>query len=155
MLLAILAVAIFGPGLNSIVIALAIAYIPYMARVTRSVAIAERGSLYIQALETQGMPAWQILVRHLLPNITPFVIAQATLCFGYAMIDLAGLSFLGFGVQPPEADWGAMSAQGQAALIQGVALPALAPGAMIVLAVVSFSLLGEGLAERITRREQA
>ena len=153
-LLAILAVAIFGPGLNSIVIALAIAYIPYMARVTRSVAIAERGSLYIQALETQGMPAWQILIRHLVPNIIPFVIAQATLCFGYAMIDLAGLSFLGFGVQPPEADWGAMSAEGQSALIQGIALPALAPGAMIVLAVVSFSLLGEGLAERITRREQ-
>ncbi|QBE50068.1 ABC transporter permease [Leucobacter triazinivorans] len=153
-LLAILAVAIFGPGLNSIVIALAIAYIPYMARVTRSVAIAERGSLYIQALETQGMPSWQIILRHLLPNITPFVIAQATLCFGYAMIDLAGLSFLGFGVQPPQADWGAMASEGQNALIQGVALPSLAPGAMIVLAVVSFSLLGEGLAERITRREK-
>ncbi|MBL3688071.1 ABC transporter permease [Leucobacter zeae] len=154
-LLAILAVAIFSSGLGAIVIALAIAYIPYMARVTRSVALAERNSLYIQALETQGMPAWQIILRHLVPNIMPFVIAQATLCFGYAMIDLAGLSFLGFGVQPPEADWGAMAAEGQNALIQGMALPALVPGAMIVLAVVSFSLLGEGLAERITRRENA
>lgn len=153
-LLAILVVAIAGPGLTSTVLALAVAYIPYMARVTRSVAIAERGSPYVQALEIQGMPAWQILMRHLLPNITPFVIAQATLLFGYAMIDLAALSFLGFGVQPPAADWGAMASEGQAALIQGLPLPALAPGALIVLAVVSFSLLGEGISERIMKREK-
>ncbi|WP_251364223.1 MULTISPECIES: ABC transporter permease [unclassified Leucobacter] len=153
-LLAILVVAIAGPGLNSIVIALAIAYIPYMARVTRSVALTERGTAYIQALETQGMRAWQIVIRHLLPNIMPFVIAQATLLFGYAMIDLAALSFLGFGVQPPQADWGAMAAAGQSALIQGLPLPALAPSALIVVAVVSFSLIGEGIAERIVKSEK-
>ena len=153
-LLAILVVAIVGPGLGSTVSALAVAYIPYMARVTRSVAIAERGSPYIQALEMQGMRAAQILTKHLLPNITPFVIAQATLLFGYAMIDLAALSFLGFGVQPPEADWGSMAAEGQSALIQGMPLPALAPGLLIVLSVVSFSLLGEGLSERIVRRNR-
>lgn len=153
-LLAILVVAIVGPGLPSIVMALAIAYVPYMARVTRSVAIAERGSLYVQALEMQGMRAWQILLRHLVPNIMPFILAQATLLFGYAMIDLAALSFLGFGVQPPDADWGSMAAAGQAALIQGMPLPSLAPGALIVIAVVSFSLLGEGIAERIVKRER-
>lgn len=153
-LLAILVVAIAGPGLNSVVMALAIAYIPYMARVTRSVALTERGTAYIQALETQGMRAWQILLKHLIPNIMPFIIAQATLLFGYAMIDLAALSFLGFGVQPPQADWGAMAAAGQSALIQGLPLPALAPSALIVLAVVSFSLIGEGIAERIVKTEK-
>jgi len=150
-LLAILIVAVLGAGLTSTVLALAIAYIPYMARTTRSVALAERDTAYVHALEVQGMSSWRIGLRHLLPNIAPFVLAQATLCFGYAMIDLAGLSFLGFGVQPPDADWGAMVSAGQSALIQGVAAPALAPGAVIVLAVVSFSLLGEGIAERVQR----
>ncbi|GLU88689.1 ABC transporter permease [Agromyces sp. NBRC 114283] len=150
-LLAILIVAVFGPGLASTVAALAVAYIPYMARTTRSVALAERQTPYIRALELQGMSAWRITSLHLVPNIAPFVLAQASLCFGYAMIDLAGLSFLGFGVQPPEADWGAMVAAGQAALIQGSPAPALAPGAVIVIAVVSFSLLGEGIAERVRR----
>lgn len=150
-LLAILIVAVFGPGLGATVFALAIAYIPYMARTTRSVALAERETPYVKALELQGMSAWRITALHLVPNIAPFVLAQATLCFGYAMIDLAGLSFLGFGVQPPEADWGAMVAAGQSALIQGSPAPALAPGVVIVIAVVSFSLLGEGIAERVRR----
>lgn len=150
-LLAILIVSVFGPGLASTVLALAIAYVPYMARTTRSVALAERQMPYMTALELQGMSAWRITTLHLLPNIAPFVLAQTSLCFGYAMIDLAGLSFLGFGVQPPEADWGAMVAAGQSALIQGSPSPALAPSVVIVIAVVSFSLLGESLAERVRR----
>lgn len=150
-LLAILIVAVFGPSLASTVLALAIAYVPYMARTTRSVALGERQMTYVKALELQGMSAWRITALHLVPNIAPLVLAQTSLCFGYAMIDLAGLSFLGFGVQPPEADWGAMVAAGQSALIQGSPAPALAPGVVIVITVVSFSLLGEGMAERVRR----
>lgn len=150
-LLAILIVSVFGPGLGSTVLALAIAYVPYMARTTRSVALAERQMPYVTALELQGMSGWRVATLHLLPNIAPFVLAQTSLCFGYAMIDLAGLSFLGFGAQPPDADWGAMVAAGQSAMIQGSPAPALAPGIVIVIAVVSFSLLGESIAERVRR----
>ncbi|WP_067177432.1 ABC transporter permease [Microtetraspora niveoalba] len=150
-LLAILLVAVLGAGLDSTVLALAIAYTPYMARITRGVALSERNRPYIRALELQGFAAWGIALRHLIPNIAPFVLAQASLCFGYAMIDLAGLSFLGFGVQPPRSDWGAMISEGQTALLQGMPLSALAPGAAIVTAVVAFSLLGEGIADHVRK----
>ncbi|MEV7285000.1 ABC transporter permease [Streptomyces sp. NPDC093252] len=153
-LLAILLVAVLSAGLKATVLALAIAYTPYMARMTRSAALGERHRPYIRALEIQGFSAPAIIVRHLLPNIAPMVLAQASLCFGYAMIDLAGLSFLGFGVQPPQADWGAMISEGQVALLQGAPLSALAPGVLIVLAVVAFSLIGEGVADRIRRADR-
>ncbi|MEU5400096.1 ABC transporter permease [Streptomyces sp. NPDC005963] len=153
-LLAILLVSVLSAGLKATVLALAIAYTPYMARMTRSAALSERHRPYIRALEIQGFPAVGIVVRHLLPNIAPMVLAQASLCFGYAMIDLAGLSFLGFGVQPPQADWGAMISEGQVALLQGAPLSALAPGVLIVVAVVCFSLIGEGVADRIRRADR-
>ncbi|MGW4201759.1 ABC transporter permease [Streptomyces sp. NPDC004726] len=153
-LLAILLVAVLSAGLNATVLALAIAYTPYMARMTRSAALSERHRPYIRALEIQGFGSGSIIVRHLLPNIAPMVLAQASLCFGYAMIDLAGLSFLGFGVQPPQADWGAMISEGQVALLQGAPLSALAPGVLIVIAVVGFSLIGEGVADRIRRADR-
>jgi len=153
-LLAILLVAVLGAGLDSTVLALAVAYTPYMARMTRGVALSERHRPYIRSLEIQGFSAWGITTRHLIPNIAPFVLAQASLCFGYAMIDLAGLSFLGFSVQPPQADWGAMISEGQSALLQGAPLSALAPGAVIVIAVVAFSLLGEGIADHIRKADR-
>ncbi|MFV5995026.1 ABC transporter permease [Streptomyces sp. NPDC056231] len=153
-LLAILLVAVLSAGLKATVLALAIAYAPYMARMTRSAALSERHRPYIRALEIQGFSALSIIARHLLPNIAPMVLAQASLCFGYAMIDLAGLSFLGFGVQPPQADWGAMISEGQVALLQGAPLSALAPGVLIVIAVVGFSLIGEGVADRIRRADR-
>ncbi|MGW0999259.1 ABC transporter permease [Streptomyces sp. NPDC002520] len=153
-LLAILMVAVLSAGLDSTVLALAIAYTPYLARLTRGAALSERHRPYVRALELQGFSAVSIVLRHLLPNIAPLVLAQASLCFGYAMIDLAGLSFLGFGVQPPQADWGAMISEGEVALLQGAPLSALAPGALIVIAVVGFSLIGESVADRIRRADR-
>lgn len=153
-LLAILVVAVIGPGLVASVFALAVAYTPYMARLTRAFALAERERPYIRALEMQGFSSLKVIVRHLIPNIAPLVLAQSSLCFGYAMIDLAGLSFLGFGVQAPQADWGSMISEGQSALIQGYPISAIAPGVCIVIAVVCFSLLGEGIADRVRKAEQ-
>ncbi|GAA3653389.1 ABC transporter permease [Nocardioides ginsengisoli] len=153
-LLAILVVAVIGPGLIASVVALAVAYTPYMARLTRSFALTERERPYIRALEMQGISSLKVILRHLVPNIAPLVLAQSSLCFGYAMIDLAGLSFLGFGVQAPQADWGSMISEGQSALIQGYPISAVAPGVCIVIAVVCFSLLGEGIADRVRRAEQ-
>lgn len=149
LMLAILAVAMFGPGLKAVVPALIIAYIPYMARLTRGVALRERERPYVAALDLQGFSAWWICLRHLLPNLAPFLLAQSALLFGYALIDLAGLSFLGFGVQPPTADWGTMISESQSALLQGATVGPLSVGVVIVVTVVAFNLVGDGIAARV------
>ncbi|MFF5209292.1 ABC transporter permease [Streptosporangium sp. NPDC000396] len=154
LLLAILLVATFGPGLLAPVIAMVIAYTPYVGRLVRNIALQEKARPYIEAYRVQGWSGWTICLRHLVPNIAPVVLAQSAINFGYALMDLAALSFLGFGVQPPTADWGAMINEGQSALLQGDLLPALAPGACIVVAVVAFSVVGEGFADRVAKRER-
>ncbi|MGW2288704.1 ABC transporter permease [Streptomyces phaeochromogenes] len=148
LLLAVLAVAVLGPGLTAPVVALAIAYLPYMARIVRGVAVRERRLPYIAALEAAGMSAWRINLRHLLPNLAPFVVAQATAAFGSALIDLAGVSFLGLGVQPPTADWGLMVSEGQSSLLAGAPGQSLMAGCLIVLTVVVFNLLGDTMIAR-------
>ena len=143
LLLAILAVALFGPGFVAPVIALAIAYTPYMARLIRSVAIRERSKPYIEACIVQGWSGGWICIRHLLPNLLPFVVVQATVSFGYALIDLAALSFLGLGIQPPASDWGLMISQGESALLAHHPEETLFPALMIILTVVSLVTVGE------------
>lgn len=152
LLLAILMVALVGPGLTAPVIALAVAYTPYVARVTRGVAVLERNRPYMDALKTAGFGGLAVCVRHLFPNIAPFILAQAAILFGYALIDLAALSYLGFGVQPPTADWGSMISQGQFALLQGAPMSSVAPGVVIVITVVAFNLAGESIADRVRGR---
>ncbi|MEU8247238.1 ABC transporter permease [Nonomuraea sp. NPDC048916] len=154
LLLAIILVAVFGVGLTAPVIAMSVAYAPYVGRLARSVALQEKSRPYIQAYRVQGWSGWLICVKHLLPNIAPLILAQSAINFGYALMDLAALSFLGFGVQPPTADWGAMINEGSPALLQGAMLPALAPGVAIVITVVAFSIVGESIADRVARREQ-
>ncbi|MFE0700661.1 ABC transporter permease [Streptomyces sp. NPDC058872] len=154
LLLAILLVSVLGPGLTAPVLAMSVAYTPYVGRLVRGVARQEKARPYIEAYRVQGWSGWTVCVRRLLPGIAPTVFAQSAMNFGYALMDLAALSFLGFGVQPPTADWGAMINEGQAAVLQGAMLPALAPSACIVLAVVAFGTVGEGLADRIAKRER-
>lgn len=154
LLVAIMFVAVTGPGMTAPVIAMAVAYTPYVGRLVRSIARQEKARPYIESYLVQGWSGWTICVRHLLPNIAPTVLAQSAINFGYALMDLAALSFLGFGVQPPTADWGAMINEGEGALLQGAMLPALAPSVCIVLAVVAFSIVGEGIADRVAKRER-
>ncbi|WP_327583491.1 ABC transporter permease [Nonomuraea sp. NBC_00507] len=154
LLLAIILVAVFGVGLTAPVIAMSLAYAPYVGRLARNVALQEKARPYIQAYRVQGWSGWVICVKHLLPNIAPLILAQSAINFGYALMDLAALSFLGFGVQPPTADWGAMINEGSTSLLQGAMLPSLAPGVAIVVTVVAFSLVGESIADRVARREQ-
>jgi peptide/nickel transport system permease protein len=153
LLLALLAVAAFGPGLIAPSLAMAIAYFPYVGRLVRSAAIAEQAKPYVAAYVVQGFSGWSISVRHVLPNIGGIVLAQSALNFGYALMDLAALSYLGFGVRPPAADWGAMISDGQSALLEGYPLSVIAPGVVIVLAVMAFTLVGEGIADRVARQE--
>jgi peptide/nickel transport system permease protein len=147
-LLAVLATAVFGAGLPAAAIALSLAYMPYVARVLRGAAFRERSQPYVAALEVQGASATSICLRHLIPNTLPLIVAQATILFGYAMIDLAAISFLGLGVQPPRPDWGVMISENQTGIVQGYPLPALAPGLCIVAVVVAVNVLGERLFEQ-------
>ena len=115
-----LAAAVFGPGLTAAVLALAVAYMPYVARVLRSAAVRERSREYIAAGEVQGLSAWTICARHLVPNVAPLIVAQGTLLFAYAMVDLAAISFIGLGVQGTQADWGVMVRLGPARRAAGL-----------------------------------
>ncbi len=151
-LLAVVAAAVFGAGLTSAAVALTIAYAPYVARVLRSAALRERAMTYIAALEVQGFGAWRLCLRHLLPNISGLVVAQGTILFGFAMVDLAAVSFLGLGVQSPQADWGLMVAEGKSGVLQGYPLEALSAVLCIVAVVSAVSFLGERLEAGATER---
>ncbi|MFC1412540.1 ABC transporter permease [Streptacidiphilus sp. N1-12] len=141
LLLAVLAVALFGPGLTPAVAALSIAYVPFLARIVRAAARQQRTSPYVDALAVQGFGLVRITVRHILRNIAPVVLGQAAIAFGYALLDLASLSFLGLAVQAPTSDWGVMVSDTDA-LMKGHWLPVLAPGLLIVLCVLSLTVLG-------------
>ncbi|MGR0320892.1 ABC transporter permease [Agromyces sp. ZXT2-3] len=149
LLIAIMAVALFGKGLVAPVIAMSIAYAPFVARLTRSLVAAERSRPYVAAYRVQGFGGPWIAFRRVLPNVTPIVGAQSTLNFGYVLAELAALSFLGLGVQAPTADWGAMINEAQAGLIGGHFLPALVPAVAVVIVVVAVNVIGEELSDRI------
>ncbi|MEV4036306.1 ABC transporter permease [Streptomyces umbrinus] len=148
LLLAVLAVVYFGPGLLAPVIALAVAYTPYIARVVRSAALRERQLPYIESCSMAGLSGRRICVRHILPNVLPLIRAQAVISLGTSLMDIGGISFVGLGVQPPNAEWGLMVADGRTALLDGKPQESLAAGFMIILTVVAFNMLGERLAER-------
>ncbi len=153
LLLAILAVALFGKGITAPVLAMAVAYMPYTARLVRGLTVQEKTRPYIAAYQVQGHAPLFTAVRRLLPNIGPTVLAQSTVNFGYALLDLAALSFLGLGVQPPTPDWGAMINQAQAAILQGQPLSAIVPATAVVVVVVAFNVVGEHLGDRLAGRE--
>ena len=149
LLIAMMAVALFGKGLVAPVIAMSISYAPFVARLTRSLVAAERTRPYVSAYRVQGFGGGWIALRRVLPNVAPIVGAQSTLNFGYVLAELAGLSFLGLGVQAPAADWGAMINEAQAGIAAGQFLPAIAPAIAVVLVVVAVNIVGEDLSDRI------
>lgn len=143
---ALIAVAIFGPNLPTVIVGLSIGYIPYVARVVRGAALRERGMPYVQAAWLQGQSGIGISLRQILPNVQPIVVAQAVSSLGFAVIDLAAVSFLGLGVQPPTADLGLMVKSGFDSLLRGQPTEAIAAGLAIVLIVWSLTVLGDRLA---------
>ncbi len=142
LVLAVLAVAMFGKGLVAPVVALSIAYIPVVARLTQTAASRELGKPYIAALRVQGVSSLAICFRHLVPALVPVIAAQMAIGFGYSMLDLAAISFLGLGEQPPSADWGSMIASGQAGILAGAPEQSLYPALLVVLTVLSVSIIG-------------
>lgn len=150
-LLALLAVAVIGAGQTAAIITLSIAYTPYVGRIVRSGALREVQQPYVMALWLQGHGATRIAVRHLVPNLRSTILAQLTLTFGYSLIDLAALSFLGVGAPQDQPDWGVMVAGGQDAIIKGHPRESLLGALMLFCTVLAFSVLGERLGGRRKR----
>lgn len=153
LLLAILVVATFGRGLLTVVVALGLIYVPAMARLVRSVTLVQRSLAYVDAARVLGFSDLRILFRHILPNLVAAVVVQSTIDLAYAILDIAALSFLGLGQQPPDPDWGSMLSDGRAYLLQNP-WPALSAGIAIMLAVISFNLVGDGLRAQLDPRER-
>lgn len=150
LLLAIVIVATFGAGFTTATIAIAITYIPLQARVTRAVVLVECRKAYVDACRMQGFSARRIALNHILPNVAGPITAQSTLNFGYALLDLAGLAFLGLGVQAPTADWGEMLSDGRQNILFSVNEVAVA-SIVIAIAVIAFNLLGDSLVRRLSK----
>jgi peptide/nickel transport system permease protein len=152
LLLAIVAAAVFGASLTTAALALSISYVPYVGRVVRAEAVGERQRPYVRAAWLQGMSATRICLTQILPNLIPLVITQVVLSLSYAVIDLAAVSYLGLGVQPPTADWGTMIASGQNSLLQGYPDEMIAASLCIIALVMSLGIVGDALGERANRR---
>ncbi|MEU9890636.1 ABC transporter permease [Sphaerisporangium sp. NPDC051011] len=155
LLVAMLAVALFGRGLTAPTVGLIVAFAPYVARLARNLVIQEKSRPYVEAYRQQGFGNHTIAFAKVLPNIAPTLLAQCALGFGYALVDLAALSYLGLGVQPPTADWGVMVAEGQDALVQGVAFPVLFPCIAVLLVVVAVNIVGDHLGDKLSGRVAA
>ncbi|WP_017797638.1 MULTISPECIES: ABC transporter permease [Oceanobacillus] len=147
-LLAIAIVAILGPSLENALVAIAIVNIPIFGRLVRSKVISLREEEYIMAARAQGMKNGRIIFQHILPNSTAPIIVQATLSFGTAIIEAAALGFLGLGAQHPTPEWGRMLADGRA-FLQLAPWTLIAPGLCIMLVVLAFNLIGDGLRDAL------
>ncbi len=138
-------VAALGNTVQNIILATAIVNFPLYARVARAEANVRREAGFVQAARLSGNGEFRILLGHILPNIMPIMIVQMSLTMGYAILNAAGLSFIGLGVRPPTAEWGIMVAEGAAFMVSGEWWIALFPGLALMIAVFCFNLLGDGL----------
>lgn len=145
LLLAILAVGLFGAGIAAPVAALIIATSPYFAVMVRGLARGERNLGYVGAYRLSGFSSPWIVTFGVLPNISAPIVGQAGFSFGYALIDLSALSYLGLGVQPPGVDWGLLVNEGRSALLAGHPLPVLVPSLAVVLTLICVNRVGDEL----------
>lgn len=148
LLAAVFTVALFGPGFLAPAIGIAIAYAPAIARLTRTVVLQERDKLYVKAERALGFSGFRVLTRSVMPNSLPIVLSLCILSFGYALIDLAALSFLGLGVQAPQPDWGVMLNESTSSMLQGAWWVMATPALVIIAVVVSVNIVGESLLAR-------
>ncbi len=138
-------VAALGNTVENIVIATAIVNFPLYARVARAEANVRRDAGFVEAARLSGNADVRILAFQVLPNVLPILVVQMSLTMGYAILNAAGLSFIGLGVRPPTAEWGIMVAEGAGFMVSGEWWIAFFPGAALMIAVFCFNLLGDGL----------
>ncbi len=150
----ILALAIttaLGPGLVNVLIAIGIVFVPAFARVVRSVVLSIREMEYVQGAKAVGLNDFKIITRYILPNVVPVIIVQASLNAAQAIISEAALSFMGLGIQPPDASWGYMLKVGYPFLWVSPGL-SIYPGLMILIVVLALNFLGDGLRDALDVR---
>lgn len=151
LLVAIVVVGVFGGGYFLAVFLLVILFSPVDTRIARGAALDQRSRPYVEAARLLDLPRWQIMYRHIWPNVMPYSLANAFLTFAFALVSLAALSYLGLGVGPGAADWGRMLSESRTLLFDNPAA-AIAPGVAIALTAVSVSVLGDWLSERFSER---
>ena len=153
LILAIALAAFLGPDLTNAMIAIGVTAAPVFVRIARGATMDAATNEYVEAARALGNPPWRVAIRHVLPNIVPPVLVQATLAIATAIIAEASLSFLGLGQQPPLPSWGSMLNSAQRFLTQAPWL-AVFPGLAIFLAVLSFNLVGDGLRDALDPRRR-
>ena len=153
LILAIALAAFLGPSLSNAMIAIGITTTPIFVRLTRGLVMTVKVEDYIEAARAIGDPRWRIALKHILPNILPSLLVQATLSIAAAIIAEASLSFIGLGQQPPAPSWGSMLNAAQRFLVNAPWM-AVWPGLAIFLTVLSFNLLGDGLRDALDPKER-
>ena len=152
-LLAIAVAAVLGAGVGTAVIAIAVVYGPFFFRVVRGSVLVESTQAYVEAAEALGAGRLVILIRHILPNVVSPVVVQTAVCLSYAILIESALSYLGIGVQPPLPSWGTILNEGKEFLALAPWV-SLFPGAAIVLAVLAFNIIGDGLRDALDPRTE-
>ncbi|MHA1599372.1 MAG: ABC transporter permease subunit [Alphaproteobacteria bacterium] len=148
LLLALVIVAILGPSLENAMIAIAVVYLPHFVRLTRASAISEMSKDYVTASRVAGAGRIRLMVITVLPNCLAPLIVQATLGFSSAILDAAALGFLGMGAQPPIPEWGTMLADAREFILRAWWVVTF-PGLAILIAVLAFNLMGDGLRDAL------
>jgi peptide/nickel transport system permease protein len=151
LLSAIMLTAIYGPGVVTSIVAIGIFNVPVFIRITRASALVVRSREFVTAARALGKSEWRITLEHVLPNILPMLIVQATIQFALAILAEAALSYLGLGTQPPTPSWGRMLNDAQTQLFRAPML-AVYPGAAIALTVLGLNLMGDGLRDMFDPR---
>jgi peptide/nickel transport system permease protein len=147
-------VAALGNTVQNIVLATAIVNFPLYARIARAEANIRREAGFVEAARLSGNSDWRILAFQILPNVFPIMVVQMSLTMGYAILNAAGLSFIGLGVRPPTPEWGIMVAEGAQFIVSGEWWNAFFPGAALMVAVFCFNLLGDGLRDLVDPRRR-
>ena len=147
-------VATLGNTVQNIVIATAIVNFPLYARIARAEANVRRDAGFVEAARLSGNADWRILIFQILPNVFPILVVQMSLTMGYAILNAAGLSFIGLGVRPPTPEWGIMVAEGASFMVSGEWWNAFFPAAALMVAVFCFNLLGDGLRDIVDPRRR-
>jgi dipeptide transport system permease protein len=148
LLLALVLVAVLGPGLTNAMIAIAIVYQPHFARLTRAAVMGEKEREYVTAARVAGAGTMRLMFKTILPNCLAPLIVQATLSFSSAVLDSAALGFLGMGAQPPASEWGTMLAEAREFILRAWWVVTL-PGLAILISVLAINLMGDGLRDAL------
>jgi len=153
LLFVVLIIAVFDTGAVTSIIGMGLAFVPTIAKFSRTIALGEMARPYVDSYKLQGVGGFILCIRYILPNMLPALLGYLVVLFGDGLVSLAGLNFLGFGAQPPSSDWGLMVSEARDGVIQGVFYPAMIPGLTIALVVVVTNIAGVRLADKLAVRK--